>query len=91
MASQIPVVVTYRPDWTAQAADLVATLREELGEVAARIEHIGSTAIPAHGRFKASPAEIAEDTDVYADIKDPVVDLVIVVVESWAALSGWQP
>jgi GrpB-like predicted nucleotidyltransferase (UPF0157 family) len=47
-------------------------------------------AIPAYGRFKTSLAEIAGGIDVYTDVKDPVVDLVGVVAESWAAASGWQ-
>jgi GrpB-like predicted nucleotidyltransferase (UPF0157 family) len=185
-----PVVVAPRSDWVRRAADLVATLRVELGELATRIEHIGSTAIPsmpakdvidlqvsvadldaaanafdsplhglgfrrspyeldhvpagriddprhwakrlwlrrdatdgdvnlhvrrtgspnerlallfrdwfrahpdavpAYGRFKVSLAEMAVDTDVYTDVKDPVVDLVVVVAEAWAEDSGWQP
>jgi len=48
-------------------------------------------AVPAFGSFKASLAEIALDTDVYTEVKDPVVDLVIAVAESWAASCSWQP
>jgi hypothetical protein len=28
---------------------------------------------------------------VYADIKDPVTDLIMVAAEEWAARTGWQP
>ena len=41
-----PVVADYTSDWPARAASLIATLRDQLGARAARIEHIGSTAIP---------------------------------------------
>ncbi|HXP21546.1 MAG TPA: GrpB family protein [Streptosporangiaceae bacterium] len=41
-----PVVVAYLADWPRRAAALIATLREQLGVGAERIEHIGSTAIP---------------------------------------------
>jgi hypothetical protein len=34
-------------------------------------------------------AESVADLDVYADIKDPVVDLVVEVAEPWAASTGW--
>jgi hypothetical protein len=31
------------------------------------------------------------DLDDYTDIKDPVVDVVIVAAEEWAASTGWRP
>jgi GrpB-like predicted nucleotidyltransferase (UPF0157 family) len=34
-------------------------------------------AVSAYGTFKSSLADITEDTGIYADVKDPVVDLVI--------------
>jgi GrpB-like predicted nucleotidyltransferase (UPF0157 family) len=185
-----PVVVAYLADWPERVAALIEILQEELGDLAERIEHIGSTAIPgmaakdvldvqvsvadlgpaarafdgpldslgfvrspyehdhvpagktddpgrwakrlwsrrghpgddvnlhvrrtgspnerlallfrdwfrahpeaipAYASFKRSLAEISPDLDVYSDIKDPVVDLVITVAEEWAASSGWQP
>jgi dephospho-CoA kinase len=184
-----PVVVAYRADWPRRAAVLIATLREQLGVRAERIEHIGSTAIPgmaakdvldlqvsvgdldtaarafdeplaalgfrrtpyerdhipagladdpgrwakrlwsrrehpdgdvnlqvrltgspgerlallfrdwfrvhseavpAYASFKRSLAAITPGVDVYSDIKDPVVDLVISVAEAWASSTGWQ-
>jgi GrpB-like predicted nucleotidyltransferase (UPF0157 family) len=43
----VPVVVaSYRTDWPGRAAALAATLRDRLGPLAERVEHIGSTSIP---------------------------------------------
>ncbi|MEU8972841.1 GrpB family protein [Streptomyces monashensis] len=48
-------------------------------------------AVPAYARFKYVLAGTVADTGTYADVKDPVVDLVITVAESWAAETGWTP
>jgi dephospho-CoA kinase len=48
-------------------------------------------AIAAHARFKRELAQAVADIDVYSDVKDPVVDLVIAVAEPWAAGTGWTP
>jgi GrpB-like predicted nucleotidyltransferase (UPF0157 family) len=40
------VVVPYKTSWPEQAAALAAELRERLGPLAERVEHIGSTSIP---------------------------------------------
>lgn len=48
-------------------------------------------AVPPYVSFKRSLAAITPDVDVYADVKDPVVDLVITIAEAWAISSGWQP
>ncbi|MFI5661607.1 GrpB family protein [Streptomyces sp. NPDC051684] len=48
-------------------------------------------AIPAYARFKCVLAGAVPDTGTYADVKDPVVDLVAVVAEQWAATTGWSP
>jgi len=184
-----PVVVDYTDDWPGRAASLIATLRDRLGTRAARIEHIGSTAIPgmaakdvldlqvtvtsledaarefdpplgtlgfhrtpyerdhvpagwpddgqawvkrlwarrehpdgdvnlhvrlagspnerlallfrdwfrahtdavpAYAAFKRSLAAAVPDIATYTDIKDPVVDLVITMADTWAASTGWQ-
>jgi GrpB-like predicted nucleotidyltransferase (UPF0157 family) len=43
-------------------------------------------AVPAYAHFKESLAEaVHDDLDVYTDVKDPVVDLVIAVAEEWDA------
>ncbi|GLY07004.1 hypothetical protein Acsp01_73830 [Actinoplanes sp. NBRC 101535] len=48
-------------------------------------------AVPAYARFKQSLAAEIPDVDVYTDLKDPVVDLVVTVAEEWAAVTGWKP
>jgi GrpB-like predicted nucleotidyltransferase (UPF0157 family) len=50
-----------------------------------------SEAVPAYGAFKEALAGVVDDTDVYSDVKDPVVDLVIAVAESWASSTSWRP
>lgn len=47
-------------------------------------------AVPAYGAFKTVLAGALADVDDYSDVKDPVVDLVIVVAEEWAAATGWS-
>ena len=39
-------VVDYDPAWATRADELIARLHEALGEVAVRIDHVGSTAVP---------------------------------------------
>ena len=48
-------------------------------------------AVPAYATFKRSLAAAVPDIATYSDVKDPVVDLVVIVAESWAATAGWQP
>ena len=48
-------------------------------------------AVPAYAEFKRRLAALTPDTFSYADAKDPVVDVVIVAAENWAASVGWQP
>jgi GrpB-like predicted nucleotidyltransferase (UPF0157 family) len=45
--------------------------------------------VPSYARFKRVVAHSGVDVDTYTDIKDPVVDLVVAVAESWAAEIGW--
>jgi GrpB-like predicted nucleotidyltransferase (UPF0157 family) len=47
-------------------------------------------AVPAYGAFKARLAATGVDLPTYADVKDPVVDVVVVAAEAWAARSGWR-
>lgn len=42
-------------------------------------------AVPAYAAFKRVLADNVREIGSYADVKDPVVDLVITVAESWAA------
>ncbi|WP_078624744.1 inositol monophosphatase family protein [Streptomyces monomycini] len=48
-------------------------------------------AVPAYARFKRELAHQLADLGSYADVKDPVVDLVAEVAEVWAAETGWRP
>jgi GrpB-like predicted nucleotidyltransferase (UPF0157 family) len=48
-------------------------------------------AIPAYTRFKEALAAAVGDLEVYTDVKDPVVDLVMEVAEEWAGATGWRP
>jgi GrpB-like predicted nucleotidyltransferase (UPF0157 family) len=47
-------------------------------------------AIAAYGAFKTALAGIAPDTAIYSDVKDPIVDLIIVTAETWATTTGWH-
>ncbi|MCQ8836272.1 GrpB family protein [Streptomyces malaysiensis] len=47
-------------------------------------------AVPAYARFKQVLAGAVPDLATYADVKDPVVDLVIAVAEPWARATGWR-
>lgn len=47
-------------------------------------------AVPAYASFKRSLAAISPDVGTYAEVKDPVVDLVLVVAETWATKTGWS-
>jgi len=51
---------------------------------------VHTDAIPAYAAFKMTLAESLPDLDAYTDAKDPVVDLVIVVTEEWAASVDWH-
>ncbi|MBW6434887.1 GrpB family protein [Actinoplanes hulinensis] len=48
-------------------------------------------AVPAYARFKSVLGEAVGDLEVYTEVKDPVVDLVVTVAEEWAAATGWSP
>lgn len=47
-------------------------------------------AVAAYGEFKARLAQELPSLGPYADVKDPVVDLVIAAAEPWAAATGWS-
>ncbi|HKP53030.1 MAG TPA: GrpB family protein [Chloroflexia bacterium] len=40
------IIVDYRPEWAEEFAAIARPLQEALGELALRIDHIGSTAVP---------------------------------------------
>jgi GrpB-like predicted nucleotidyltransferase (UPF0157 family) len=48
-------------------------------------------AAAAYAAAKRALAAHFADVDTYADVKDPVVDLLMAGAEDWAAATGWQP
>ena len=48
-------------------------------------------AVPAYAAFKHALAELCPDVGAYTEVKDPVVDFVIVVAEEWALVTDWRP
>ena len=47
-------------------------------------------AVIAYSAIKRSLAAAIPDLDTYAEVKDPIVDLVIVTAEEWAVETGWS-
>lgn len=41
-----PIIVDYNPEWPSRFEEEAARIRDALGDVALRIEHVGSTAVP---------------------------------------------
>jgi GrpB-like predicted nucleotidyltransferase (UPF0157 family) len=48
-------------------------------------------AVAGYALFKTELSADVPDLDRYTDIKDTVVDVVIVAAEEWAAATGWRP
>jgi GrpB-like predicted nucleotidyltransferase (UPF0157 family) len=48
-------------------------------------------AIAGYAAFKIALSAVVPDVGTYADVKDPVVDVVIAAAEEWAAAVGWRP
>jgi GrpB-like predicted nucleotidyltransferase (UPF0157 family) len=48
-------------------------------------------AVAAYARFKSELAQAVMGLEVYTEIKDPVVDLVIAAAADWARDAAWQP
>ena len=48
-------------------------------------------AVAGYAAFKVALAAAVPDVEIYSDIKDPVVDVVIAAAEEWAAAASWQP
>ena len=180
-------IIPHRPSWSAEFQEIAAALRAGIGEMALRVDHIGSTSIPhlcakdvidlqitvgkldggiaerlrqlgfvqrseiegdhvpsgysgpdddwaklffvepngqrrinvhvrqsgrpnqryallfrdyllvhpaaaaAYGELKQRLAGSLDNEDVYADVKDPAVDLIYFAAEEWASHSRWQP
>ena len=48
-------------------------------------------AVAAYARFKAELARAVVGLEVYTEVKDPVVDLVVAAAAGWARDTAWQP
>jgi len=48
-------------------------------------------AAAAYGAVKRQLAGLELETGVYADVKDPVCDLIMVAAEEWATRTAWRP
>jgi GrpB-like predicted nucleotidyltransferase (UPF0157 family) len=48
-------------------------------------------AVPAYAAFKAALTGAVPDLGTYANVEDPVVDLVIAAAEPWASATRWTP
>ncbi len=48
-------------------------------------------AATAYGAVKRQLAGLSLETGVYADVKDPVCDLIMVAAEEWATRTAWAP
>ena len=48
-------------------------------------------AVAPYAAFKRALSVAAPDLDWYTDLKDPVVDLVVVIAETWALDTNWSP
>jgi GrpB-like predicted nucleotidyltransferase (UPF0157 family) len=48
-------------------------------------------AVEAYAELKRRLAAELRNVGVYADVKDPACDLIIVAAEDWAEATGWEP
>jgi GrpB-like predicted nucleotidyltransferase (UPF0157 family) len=48
-------------------------------------------AAEAYAELKRRLAALGVDSGVYADVKDPVCDLIMIAAEAWAEATAWQP
>jgi GrpB-like predicted nucleotidyltransferase (UPF0157 family) len=63
-------VVAHDPGWPRQFAELGTRLRDALGDVALRIDHIGSTAVPG---LAAKPVMDIQISVAVLELADPFV------------------
>ncbi len=49
------------------------------------------SAIPAYAAFKRTLADAVPHSGTYSEVKDPVVDLVVTIAETWAKHTSWTP
>jgi GrpB-like predicted nucleotidyltransferase (UPF0157 family) len=72
-------IVDYDPAWSARFADIGAALRRALGEVALRIDHIGSTSVPGLAAKPIVDIQVSvERLEPMFPFRDPLTDLGLV-------------
>jgi GrpB-like predicted nucleotidyltransferase (UPF0157 family) len=76
---------SFQATWPDEFQALGTVLRQGLGSLALRIDHIGSTSVPGLARRHS------DDAKAYYDLKDPVCDIIMGGAEAWAAATDWQP
>jgi GrpB-like predicted nucleotidyltransferase (UPF0157 family) len=72
-------IVEYDPAWPARFAEIGATLRRALGDVALRIDHIGSTSVPGLAAKPIVDVQVSvERLEPVAPFRDPLVGIGLV-------------
>lgn len=66
-------IVPYNPDWPEEFRQISASLRQALGDLALRIDHIGSTAVPG---LPAKDVIDVQITVASLEAREPVVEAV---------------
>jgi GrpB-like predicted nucleotidyltransferase (UPF0157 family) len=68
---------------------LVGSPNERLALIFRDLMRAHPEAVPPYAAFKRALAAVAPDSGWYSDLKDPVVDLVVAIAESWSSQVGW--
>lgn len=92
-------IVPARAEWPEEFRRVARSLRETLGPIAMRIDHIGSTSVPGLAAKDVIDVQLTVgdlaalgiDRGAYAEVKDPACDLIMVAAEAWAERTGWKP
>lgn len=72
-------IVAYNPAWPARFTDIGAALRRALGNVALRIDHIGSTSVPGLAAKPIIDIQVSvEHLEPTSPFRDPLIDMGLV-------------
>jgi GrpB-like predicted nucleotidyltransferase (UPF0157 family) len=70
------IIVPYDPDWPVQFREIADAIRQAIGSVAVRIDHIGSTSVPGLAAKPVIDIQIAvRDFEPFAAIREPLEQL----------------
>ena len=64
------VVVDSRPEWAQEAKDIAALLQQALGDLALRIDHIGSTSVPGQAAKDVIDVQVTV-SDLTSELEAP--------------------